>query len=69
LDGDHFRLAFDQPGTWSQKYNLVWDRVLGLKLFPASVAQKEMAFYRRTQERYGEKSTYPTESTGVRLHG
>jgi hypothetical protein len=51
--GDHFRLAFDQPDTWSQKYNLVWDRVLGLELFPAAVAQKEMAFYRRTQGRYG----------------
>jgi hypothetical protein len=51
--GDHFRLAFDQPDTWSQKYNLVWDRVLGLELFPAAVAHKEMAFYRRTQGRYG----------------
>jgi hypothetical protein len=52
-DGDHTVLAFGRPGTWSQKYNLVWDRLLQLHLFPPEVAQREIAWYAKAQKTYG----------------
>jgi len=52
-DGDHTVLAFGNPGTWSQKYNLVWDRILGLNLFPPEVARAEIAYYKTKQNVYG----------------
>ena len=52
-DGVHYRLAFDKAGTWSQKYNLVWDDILGLHLFPAQIADTEIAFYKTHLNAFG----------------
>ena len=52
-EGDHYKLAFNSPGTWSQKYNLVWDKILDYNLFPPSVRDSEVKFYLTKLNRYG----------------
>ncbi len=52
-EGDHYKLAYDSPNTWSQKYNLVWDKVLDYNLFPKSVRDSEISFYKTKLNIYG----------------
>ena len=52
-DQDHTRLAYNLPGSWGMKHNLIWDRALGLYLFPVSVGDAEVAWYLKVQGKYG----------------
>ena len=58
----HYKLAYDRPGTWSQKYNMVWDKAWGLKLFSDQVKTQEFNYYLGKLKTYGlpldSRSTY-----------
>jgi Domain of unknown function (DUF5127)/Domain of unknown function (DUF4965)/Domain of unknown function (DUF1793)/Domain of unknown function (DUF4964)/TAT (twin-arginine translocation) pathway signal sequence len=51
--GLHLKLAYDQGGTWSLKYNGLADKILGLGLVPSSVAATEAAWYLKHANTYG----------------
>ena len=49
----YYRLAFDQPETWSVKYNLVWDKLFGLDIFDKDIFETEVSGYLTRINRYG----------------
>lgn len=49
-----FRLAFDRPGTFSMKYNAVWDKIFGLNIFPKDTFKAELrAYIEKHSNRFG----------------
>ncbi|MCO6026130.1 DUF4965 domain-containing protein [Prevotella cerevisiae] len=52
-EGDHYRLAFDRPDTWSQKYNMVWDKLWATHVFPKGTMEREISYYLKKQNKYG----------------
>lgn len=51
--GDHYMLAFGKPDTWSQKYNLAWDDILDLNIFPDKINKTEVDYYLEQQNEFG----------------
>ena len=52
--GDHYKMGFsDSNDTWSQKYNLLWDKMFGYDNFPKYVFDREMAWYLNHNPKYG----------------
>jgi hypothetical protein len=58
----HYKLAYDRSGTWSQKYNMVWDKAWQLNLFSEQIKKQEYNFYMGKLKTYGlpldSRSTY-----------
>ena len=52
-ENGHLMLAFDNKGTWSLKYNMIWDKIFGFGLFPLSLYEKEAALYLLKSNTYG----------------
>ncbi len=52
-DGRSYRLAFDRPGSFSMKYNMVWDKIWGTGIFPKETVESEIASNIETFNRYG----------------
>ena len=45
--------AMVQQDTWSLKYNMVWDNLLGYKLFSDEVKKNEVKLYSEKMNEYG----------------
>ncbi|MCI5450621.1 DUF4965 domain-containing protein [bacterium] len=51
---DHYELAYGSGAeTWSQKYNMVWDKLWNTGIIPNNAMQTEVNYYLKKQNKYG----------------
>ncbi len=51
---DHYELAYGAGAdTWSQKYNMVWDKLWKTNIIPNNAMQTEVKYYLKKQNKYG----------------
>ena len=48
-----FRLAYDRPGSFSMKYNIVWDKLFGTNIMNKDAIASELASYKEKTRPYG----------------
>lgn len=53
VDGDVMPLAYGQNGTFSMKYNLLFDKLFGFGLFEKEIWEREADYYIKEANRYG----------------
>lgn len=48
-----YRLAFDSENSWSLKYNIIWDKLLGINIFDEKIFEDEVNWYKKMMNTYG----------------
>lgn len=52
-DDGSLRLGFDRPGTFSLKYNIIWDKLFDLGIIPKPIVNSELYSYLKHENPYG----------------
>lgn len=50
---NHLSRVYDEPTTWSLKYNIYYAKLLGVDIFPQEIVEREIDFYLSKINRYG----------------
>lgn len=58
----HLSRIYDEPSTWSLKYNIFYAKLVGVDIFPKEIIEREIDFYLSQLNKYGvpldERFTY-----------